>query len=134
MARRRRITGSDFTTAGTSEFHLAVISVRDRVIELHTGGVAIPDIALLVERSETTVRCILRRSQITIRPDKTEPYRVPAVVATLAVGPKGCRYPFGDPKVTGFRFCGSTRVDGARWPYCEEHLVLCTRKIGESEQ
>lgn len=39
-------------------------------------------------------------------------------VETLA--PDDCRWPFGDPLVGVFYFCGARRKDGS--PYCDHHM------------
>jgi GcrA cell cycle regulator len=36
--------------------------------------------------------------------------------------PRHCRWPFGDPRLPGFRFCGAQRAD--RLPYCIMHARL----------
>ncbi len=40
----------------------------------------------------------------------------------LALTERMCRWPHGDPKKPGFRFCGKSATPGA--PYCAEHLKL----------
>lgn len=40
----------------------------------------------------------------------------------LALTERMCRWPHGDPKKPGFRFCGKSSTPGA--PYCAEHLKL----------
>jgi GcrA cell cycle regulator len=42
-----------------------------------------------------------------------------AAVAALAVGQ--CRWPDGDPREAGFRFCSGAKVAGK--PYCAEHMA-----------
>ncbi len=36
--------------------------------------------------------------------------------------PRMCRWPYGDPKESGFGFCGDRAVSGI--PYCEEHAKI----------
>lgn len=36
--------------------------------------------------------------------------------------PYHCRFPFGDPKRSDFRFCGRPKCDEA--PYCEDHCAM----------
>jgi GcrA cell cycle regulator len=43
----------------------------------------------------------------------------PAVAAIMALGPCSCRWPIGDPKAPGFRFCYARRSGGS--PYCDAH-------------
>lgn len=40
----------------------------------------------------------------------------------LALTERMCRWPHGDPKKPGFRFCGKSATPGA--PYCSEHLKM----------
>ena len=41
-----------------------------------------------------------------------------------------CCWPFGDPKLPGFKFCGVRIVPGR--PYCEEHSILAYTNTRES--
>jgi GcrA cell cycle regulator len=41
-----------------------------------------------------------------------------------------CCWPFGDPKLPGFKFCGVSIVPGR--PYCEEHSLLAYTNTRES--
>jgi len=40
--------------------------------------------------------------------------------------PHHCRFPFGDPRYSDFRFCGCPRVSN-KLPYCKEHTSLAGR-------
>lgn len=40
----------------------------------------------------------------------------------LALTERMCRWPHGDPKKPGFRFCGKSATPGV--PYCTEHLKM----------
>ena len=42
----------------------------------------------------------------------------------LALGPRSCRFPIGDPREEDFRFCGATT---ATQPYCEHHARIAFR-------
>lgn len=56
--------------------------------------------------------------------------RGPAPVAAQNGGSREpCRYPFGDPKAPGFRFCDDPGIPGK--PYCEAHMALCYLRVGE---
>lgn len=46
-----------------------------------------------------------------------------ARVSLIDLEPHHCRYPVGDPRQTGFGFCGDHHVPGA--PYCERHAIRC---------
>ena len=41
-----------------------------------------------------------------------------------------CCWPFGDPKLPGFKFCGISIIPGR--PYCEEHSILAYTNTRES--
>ena len=41
-----------------------------------------------------------------------------------------CCWPFGDPKLPGFKFCGTSIVPGR--PYCPEHSILAYTNTRES--
>ena len=41
-----------------------------------------------------------------------------------------CCWPFGDPKLPGFKFCGISIMPGR--PYCEEHSILAYTNTRES--
>ena len=41
-----------------------------------------------------------------------------------------CCWPFGDPKLPGFKFCGISIMPGR--PYCEEHAILAYTNCRES--
>jgi hypothetical protein len=45
----------------------------------------------------------------------------PAAAAVVALGPKSCRWPIGDPRARNFCFCGASVVAGF---YCEEHDAM----------
>lgn len=40
----------------------------------------------------------------------------------LDIGPRMCCFPLGDPKKTGFGFCGEQALSGL--PYCEKHAAI----------
>ena len=41
-----------------------------------------------------------------------------------------CCWPFGDPKLPGFKFCGTSIIPGR--PYCEDHSILAYTNTRES--
>lgn len=46
---------------------------------------------------------------------------------TLAeLEPWSCRYPFGDPRQSDFRFCGARKEHVG--PYCKKHKDLCSKE------
>jgi hypothetical protein len=47
---------------------------------------------------------------------------VPLHLSLLDLGPRQCRYPYGD---SPFTFCGCSTFDGSSW--CEPHAALVTR-------
>lgn len=57
-------------------------------------------------------------------------------VSLLDLREKMCRWPHGDPKKEGFRFCGCSSLPGL--PYCGEHAALAyqgsTRKFAVSDK
>jgi hypothetical protein len=38
-----------------------------------------------------------------------------------ALAPEGCRWPYGDPRHSDFRFCGNPIAEG---PYCKHHRAV----------
>jgi GcrA cell cycle regulator len=40
----------------------------------------------------------------------------------VELGPLNCKWPYGDPLVDGFYFCGAQVLDGS--PYCRDHRLL----------
>ena len=64
-------------------------------------------------------------------PGRVRPAGLPAIplpdggLATVAaVGPRQCRWPMGEPRSDGFRFCGRTVARGA---YCVAHGAVAYR-------
>lgn len=49
----------------------------------------------------------------TVKKDKKDGMKL------MDLGPRMCRWPYGDPRDEDFCFCGDTIVDGV--PYCAEH-------------
>ena len=43
-------------------------------------------------------------------------------VTVRTLKPSHCRWPFGDPKLPGFHFCGRRKAEGH--PYCSHHAVF----------
>ena len=41
-----------------------------------------------------------------------------------------CQWPFGDPRLPGFHFCGAVSVNGK--PYCEEHCAAAYNRVSSS--
>ncbi len=52
------------------------------------------------------------------------------MVKMVEVERRHCRWPFGDPETTDFRFCGARRVQGA---YCAAHARRAYISVPESE-
>lgn len=46
-----------------------------------------------------------------------------AALAVVDLKRRGCKYPFGDPKLAGFHYCNHRKMAGL--PYCTEHVLLC---------
>lgn len=46
----------------------------------------------------------------------------PLMVAMVDLTERHCRFPVGDPRESGFGFCGHPKEDGA---YCRPHAALC---------
>ena len=57
-------------------------------------------------------------------PVERAPVNFAAAHAVLALAPRDCRWPMGDPAAPDFRFCGKPRHEGARTRYCTHHLGL----------
>lgn len=56
-----------------------------------------------------------------------EPAMISGVVeAFLALEPQHCRWPYGEPREAGFRFCGQRKLSGL--PYCEAHQKMAIPK------
>lgn len=53
-------------------------------------------------------------------------------VALIELMPHHCRWPFGDPRLPGFRFCGARRAD--HLPYCIIHARLAYRPATQEER
>jgi GcrA cell cycle regulator len=41
-----------------------------------------------------------------------------------------CQWPFGDPRLPGFHFCGAASVSGK--PYCDEHCAAAYNRVSSS--
>jgi GcrA cell cycle regulator len=52
----------------------------------------------------------------------------PAGNAMACTDPHACLWPYGDPKKSGFHFCGAKRVEGR--PYCDEHMARAYVEVG----
>lgn len=65
-------------------------------------------------------------------PIELDPGLSPAVAAILALGPRSCRWPIGDPRVPGFRFCCAPRLVGS--PYCAVHAVASAPRQGSARE
>ena len=50
------------------------------------------------------------------------PHFPPAAAAVALLGPRGCRWPLGEPSDAGFAFCGAARL--LRGSYCALHARL----------
>ena len=53
------------------------------------------------------------------------PLGEPVTVRTLKTS--SCRWPFGDPKLPGFHFCGRRKADGT--PYCSHHAEIAFNAV-----
>jgi GcrA cell cycle regulator len=63
-----------------------------------------------------------QRSKQKARVTKVKPSPAPSIQChcqLVELEDINCKWPFGDPKETGFYFCGAIRFDGS--PYCSEH-------------
>ncbi len=60
------------------------------------------------------------RKRPTILPELGPPPDRPVTVQSLTG--TTCRWPFGDPKMLGFHFCGRTKREGH--PYCDHHAAI----------
>jgi GcrA cell cycle regulator len=57
---------------------------------------------------------------------------LPQAVTLAELLPHHCRWPFGDPRLPGFRFCGARRAD--HLPYCVIHARLAYRPATQKER
>lgn len=48
-----------------------------------------------------------------------------------AVSGPSCQWPFGDPRLPGFHFCGAPAEPGK--PYCDEHCALAYNRVSASQ-
>ena len=65
-----------------------------------------------------------RKPGVAGTPVERAPVNFAAAHAVLALAPRDCRWPIGDPAAPDFRFCGQPRHEGARTRYCTHHLGL----------
>lgn len=47
-----------------------------------------------------------------------------------ALSGPSCQWPFGDPRLPGFHFCGAPATAGK--PYCDEHCALAYNRVSSS--
>lgn len=73
-----------------------------------------------------------------IKAKREEPARPAPVVAEqpagatiLSLTERMCRWPLGDPKEAGFRFCGKMVTAGS--PYCAEHAAVAYQQPKKKE-
>ena len=63
-----------------------------------------------------------RPSPIKRRPEPEPVETRPGSATILSLTERMCRWPIGDPREPGFRFCGKSAMHGQ--PYCAEHAAL----------
>ena len=60
--------------------------------------------------------------------EPTPDCRRPATIAIESLTAQSCRYPIGDPRKPGFRFCGRRRTAGSS--FCAEHHRIVWKRAG----
>ena len=67
------------------------------------------------------------------RPVAPEPAPRPAVTARKPRKHNGpsCQWPFGDPRLPGFHFCGAQAEPGK--PYCDEHCAMAYNRVSAAQ-
>lgn len=77
------------------------------------------------------------KQQSKTKPKKTQGKKVATTKTTLrganallALGPKQCRFPIGDPHDKDFKFCGETTT---KQPYCPTHRAIAFQKPKEKK-
>jgi len=75
------------------------------------------------------------------QPEAAEaPVATPVAAAKPAPQPKraprkhsgpSCQWPFGDPRLPGFHFCGAPAVPGK--PYCDEHCAKAYNRVSAAQ-
>ncbi len=92
----------------------------------------------LASRSKTAAADVKRRANASSNrkpgilnskpPEPLPPERKPPMESMdspctfMALTPRSCRWPIGDPRESGFKFCGCKKIDGL--PYCDHHVRI----------